>query len=160
MITKAVLPGMRDLGDGAIVQLSSMGGQISAAGFGAYCSSKWALEAMSAALAEEVAPFGIRVLIVEPGQFRTAFAGARMQRSAEIPAYAQTVGPTREFIDGMGGGTQPGDPRKAAEAIRSMLDSAETPLRLALGDDASTRSGRSTPSVPRTWTAGSRSAAR
>jgi len=134
-LTKAVLPGMRDLGDGAIVQLSSMGGQISAAGFGAYCSSKWALEAMSAALAEEVAPFGIRVLIVEPGQFRTEFAGARMQRSAEIPAYAQTVGPTREFIDGMGG-TQPGDPRKAAEAIRSMLDSAETPLRLALGDDA------------------------
>jgi hypothetical protein len=72
---------------------------------------------------------------VEPGQFRTEFGGARMHRSAELPAYAETVGPTRQFIDDMDG-TQPGDPHKAALAIRDALDSPDPPLRLALGDDA------------------------
>jgi NAD(P)-dependent dehydrogenase (short-subunit alcohol dehydrogenase family) len=134
-LTKAVLPGMRERGGGTIVSLSSMGGQLSTAGFGAYCSAKWALEAMSSALAEEVAGFGIRVLIVEPGQFRTEFGGSRMQRSPEIAAYAGTVGPTREFIDGMDG-QQAGDPRKGADAILSVIDAPDAPLRLALGDDA------------------------
>ena len=134
-LTQAVLPHMREQGGGAIVQISSMGGQLSTAGFGAYCSAKWALEAMSSALSEEVAPFGIRVLIVEPGQFRTEFGGSRMQRSPEIPAYAETVGPTREFVDDMDG-TQAGDPAKAAAAILKVLDSPEPPLRLALGNDA------------------------
>jgi hypothetical protein len=72
---------------------------------------------------------------VEPGQFRTEFGGARMHRSREIDAYAETVGPTRQFVDDMDG-TQPGDPRKAAAAIRDVLDSPEPPLRLALGGDA------------------------
>jgi NAD(P)-dependent dehydrogenase (short-subunit alcohol dehydrogenase family) len=134
-LTQAVLPQMREQGSGAIVQISSMGGQLSTAGFGAYCSAKWALEAMSSALSEEVAPFGIRVLIVEPGQFRTEFGGSRMQRSPEIPAYAETVGPTREFVDDMDG-TQEGDPAKAAAAILEVLDSPDPPLRLALGNDA------------------------
>jgi NAD(P)-dependent dehydrogenase (short-subunit alcohol dehydrogenase family) len=134
-LTQAVLPHMREQGSGAIVQISSMGGQLSTAGFGAYCSAKWALEAMSSALSEEVAPFGIRVLIVEPGQFRTEFGGSRMQRSPEIPAYAETVGPTREFVDDMDG-TQAGDPAKAAAAILKVLDSPDPPLRLALGNDA------------------------
>jgi NAD(P)-dependent dehydrogenase (short-subunit alcohol dehydrogenase family) len=90
---------------------------------------------MSSALSEEVGPLGIRVLIVEPGQFRTEFGGARMHRSREIDAYAETVGPTREFVDNMDG-TQAGDPHKAAAAILSVLDAPEPPLRLALGDDA------------------------
>jgi NAD(P)-dependent dehydrogenase (short-subunit alcohol dehydrogenase family) len=134
-LTQAVLPHMREQGSGAIVQISSMGGQLSTAGFGAYCSAKWALEAMSSALSEEVAPFGIRVLIVEPGQFRTEFGGSRMQRSREIAAYAETVGPTRDFVDDMDG-TQEGDPAKAAAAILEVLDSPDPPLRLALGNDA------------------------
>jgi NAD(P)-dependent dehydrogenase (short-subunit alcohol dehydrogenase family) len=134
-LTQAVLPHMREQGSGSIVQLSSMGGQLSTAGFGAYCSAKWALEAMSSALSEEVGPLGIHVLIVEPGQFRTEFGGARMHRSREIDAYAETVGPTREFIDNMDG-TQAGDPQKAAAAILSVLEAPEPPLRLALGDDS------------------------
>jgi NAD(P)-dependent dehydrogenase (short-subunit alcohol dehydrogenase family) len=134
-LTQAVLPHMREQGNGAIVSISSMGGQLSTAGFGAYCSAKWALEAISSALSEEVAPFGIRVLIVEPGQFRTEFGGSRMQRSPEIAAYAETVGPTRQFVDDMDG-TQEGDPAKAAAAILEVLDSDDPPLRLALGNDA------------------------
>ena len=88
-LTRAVLPVMRAQGAGAIVQMSSMGGQVTLPGFGAYCAAKFALEAMSESLAAEVAPFGIRVLIVEPGAFRTAFGGARMQRSRDIGVYAE-----------------------------------------------------------------------
>jgi NAD(P)-dependent dehydrogenase (short-subunit alcohol dehydrogenase family) len=134
-VTKAVLPHLRAQGSGAIVQISSMGGQLSMPGFGAYCAAKFALEGLSEALAAEVAPFGIRVLIVEPGAFRTEFGGRRMHRSRTIEAYAASTGPTRAAVDGMDG-TQPGDPRKAARAILEVLDSLEPPLRLALGNDA------------------------
>jgi NAD(P)-dependent dehydrogenase (short-subunit alcohol dehydrogenase family) len=112
-----------------------MGGQLSMPGFGAYCAAKFALEGLSEALAAEVAPFGVRVLIVEPGAFRTEFGGQRMHRSRIIEAYAVSTGPTRAAVDGMNG-TQPGDPRKAARAILEVLDSPEPPLRLALGNDA------------------------
>lgn len=134
-LTRAVLPEMRAQGAGAIVQMSSMGGQVAPPGFGAYCAAKFALEAISESLAAEVAPFGIRVLIIEPGAFRTAFGGAAMQRSRDIGVYADTVGPTRAAVDAMDG-AQPGDPAKAAAAILAALDSDATPLRLALGDDA------------------------
>jgi NAD(P)-dependent dehydrogenase (short-subunit alcohol dehydrogenase family) len=134
-LTQAVLPHMRTQGSGTVVQLSSMGGQVSPPGFGAYCSAKWALEAMSTSLAEEVGRLGIRVLIVEPGSFRTEFGGSRMQRSRTIDAYTETVGPNRDYIEGIDG-TQPGDPRKAAAAIVEVLDSPDPPLHLALGDDA------------------------
>ena len=134
-LTRAVLPLMRAQGHGAIVQLSSMGGQVAPPGFGAYCAAKFALEAISEALAAEVAPLGIRVLIVEPGAFRTAFGGGAMQRSRDIGVYAGTVGPTRAAVDAMDG-SQPGDPERAAAAILTALDSATAPLRLALGDDA------------------------
>jgi NAD(P)-dependent dehydrogenase (short-subunit alcohol dehydrogenase family) len=134
-MTKAVLPHLRAQGSGTIVQVSSMGGQLAMPGFGAYCAAKFALEGLSEALAAEVAPFGIRVLIVEPGAFRTGFGGPRMHRSRIIDAYQVSTGPTRAAIDGMDG-TQPGDPRKAARAILEVLSSPEPPLRLALGDDA------------------------
>lgn len=134
-VTKAVLPHLRAQGSGAIVQISSMGGQLSMPGFGAYCAAKFALEGLSEALAAEVRPFGIRVLIVEPGAFRTEFGGHRMHRSRVINAYAMTTGPTRAAVDAMDG-TQPGDPRKAARAILEVLDHPEPPLRLALGNDA------------------------
>jgi NAD(P)-dependent dehydrogenase (short-subunit alcohol dehydrogenase family) len=134
-VTKAVLPHMRAQGSGAIVQMSSQGGQFAPAGFGAYCAAKFALEGISEALADEVAPLGIRTLIVEPGSFRTGLLGATMQRSREIDAYADTVGRTRAFVD-QSDGTQQGDPRKAAAAILAALDAPEPPLRLALGGDA------------------------
>jgi NAD(P)-dependent dehydrogenase (short-subunit alcohol dehydrogenase family) len=134
-LTQAVLPHMRAQGSGAIVQMSSMGGQVTAPGFGAYCAAKFALEALSESLAAEVEPLGIRVLIVEPGAFRTEFGGARMHRSRTIDAYTETVGPTRASIDAMDG-MQPGDPDKAAEAILTTLAAQQPPLRLALGEDA------------------------
>ena len=134
-LTQAVLPVMRAQGNGTIVQISSMGGQVSAPGFGAYCSAKFALEAMTEALAVEIAPLGLRALIVEPGAFRTEFGGSRMHRSRELDVYAGTVGVTRSYIDGMDG-TQPGDPVKAAAAILTALDAPRPPLRLALGADA------------------------
>ncbi|GAA3515240.1 oxidoreductase [Actinocatenispora rupis] len=135
-LTRAVLPHMRRRGSGAIVQLTSMGGRFAFAGVGAYCATKFALEGLSEALAAEVAPHGIRVLIVEPGAFRTGFAGAaELQPSADSDAYRDTVGPVRTRLPG-GSGQEPGDPAKAAAAILTALDADEPPLRLPLGSDA------------------------
>ncbi|HTI08115.1 MAG TPA: oxidoreductase [Puia sp.] len=134
-VIKAILPQLREQRSGAIVNISSLGGQLSFAGFGAYSASKFALEGISEALAPELAPFGIKVLIVEPGQFRTELAGAAMKHMPEIGAYKDTVGKTREFAKTMGG-TQEGDPLKAAAAIEQALQSPTTPLRLQLGRDA------------------------
>jgi NAD(P)-dependent dehydrogenase (short-subunit alcohol dehydrogenase family) len=133
-LTRAVLPHMRSRRSGAVVQVSSMGGQMSFAGFSAYSATKFALEGMSEALADEVRPLGIKVLIVEPGAFRTSLFGSH-SASPPIPDYAVTVGRTREMVVS-GGGTQPGDPAKAAAAILTALDAPNTPLRLPLGDDA------------------------
>jgi NAD(P)-dependent dehydrogenase (short-subunit alcohol dehydrogenase family) len=133
-LIRAVLPHMRARRSGAIVQLSSMGGQLSFAGFSAYSATKFALEGLSEALAEEGRPLGIKVLIVEPGAFRTALF-SNVSASAQIDDYAATVGPTRQMIES-GNGTQPGDPAKAAAAILTALDADATPLRLPLGDDA------------------------
>ena len=134
-VTKAVLPHLRAQGSGTVVQISSMGGQLSPPGYGAYCAAKFALEGISEALAAEVAPLGVRVLIVEPGAFRTEFGGGRMHRSRTIDAYAVSTGGTREAVDNMDG-TQPGDPAKAAAAIVRAVGSDDAPLRLALGADA------------------------
>jgi NAD(P)-dependent dehydrogenase (short-subunit alcohol dehydrogenase family) len=133
-LTRAVLPHMRSRRSGAIVQISSMGGQMSFAGFAAYSATKFALEGMSEALADEVSPLGIRILIVEPGAFRTGLFGS-YSASTPIPDYADTVGNTRQMIE-TGADTQPGDPAKAAAAILTALDAPNTPLRLPLGDDA------------------------
>lgn len=134
-LTQAVLPVMRARGSGHVVQISSMGGQVSAPGFGAYCAAKFALEGVSDALAAEVAPHGIKVLIVEPGAFATSFGAGRSQVSPDSGHYSDTVGPQRKAVATMDG-SQPGDPAKAAAAILEALDSAAPPLRLALGADA------------------------
>jgi NAD(P)-dependent dehydrogenase (short-subunit alcohol dehydrogenase family) len=135
-LTQAVLPAMRERGGGTIVQISSMGGQLAPPGFGAYCAAKFALEAISESLAAEVGPLGIRVLIIEPGAFRTAFGASRMHRSRSvIDDYTPTVGSTRAAVDEMDG-TQPGDPRLAAAAILEVVNATSASLRLALGDDA------------------------
>jgi NAD(P)-dependent dehydrogenase (short-subunit alcohol dehydrogenase family) len=135
-LSKAVLPHMRERGGGAIVQMSSVGGQVTAAGFSAYCATKFALEGLTETLQEEVAPFGIQTLIVEPGAFRTGlFRPGAAYMSAEMDEYADTVGPTREYVrsDHL---KQPGDPAKAAAAILTALDADPPPLRLVLGADA------------------------
>jgi NAD(P)-dependent dehydrogenase (short-subunit alcohol dehydrogenase family) len=134
-LTRAVLPHMRRAGGGAVVQMSSVGGQTTAPGFSAYCATKFALEALTQTLAQEV-DFGVRFLIVEPGAFRTGlFNPGSAYTSAPMPQYAATVGPTREYLVS-GDGTQPGDPAKAARAILTALDAPEPPLRLVLGGDA------------------------
>ncbi|SOD29789.1 Short-chain dehydrogenase [Variovorax sp. YR752] len=134
-VTRAGLPVLRAQQSGAIVNISSLGGQLSFSGFSAYSASKFALEGASEALAQEVAPFGIKVLIVEPGQFRTQLAGSGMRHMPVIEAYQPVVGATREFAHTMHN-TQAGDPRKAAAAIEKALDAEHTPLRLQLGDDS------------------------
>jgi NAD(P)-dependent dehydrogenase (short-subunit alcohol dehydrogenase family) len=135
-LTRLVLPIMRAQGGGTIVQMSSVGGQTTAPGFGAYCATKFALEGLTETLRDEVAGFGIRTLIVEPGAFRTGlFRPGAAYESTEMPEYAGTVGPTRAYVRD-GHGEQPGDPVKAAEAIMTALDADEPPLRLVLGEDA------------------------
>lgn len=98
-LTRAVLPHMRARRSGAIVQLSSVGGQGSMPGFGAYSATKFALEGLSEALAAEVRPLGIRVLIVEPGAFRTSLFGNGSLSGDTITDYADTVGATRSFVE-------------------------------------------------------------
>jgi len=135
-LTRLVLPHMRAQGGGTIVQMSSVGGQVTAPGFGAYCATKFALEGLTETLRDEVAPFGIRTLIVEPGAFRTGlFRPEAAYESAEMPEYEETVGPTREYVRG-NHLQQPGDPAKAARAILTALDADDPPLRLVLGEDA------------------------
>ena len=133
-LTRAVLPHMRSRRSGAIVQMSSVGGQLSFAGFAAYSATKFALEGMSEALADEVRPLGIKVLIVEPGAFRTELFG-NISASTPMSDYAGTVGKTRHMIE-TSAGSQPGDPAKAAAAVLTALGAPNTPLRLPLGDDA------------------------
>ena len=135
-LTRLVLPHMRRQGGGAIVQMSSVGGQTTAPGFGAYCATKFALEGLTETLRDEVTGFGIRTLIVEPGAFRTGlFRPGAAYESEAMSEYAEIVGPTRAYVRG-NDGLQPGDPVKAAQAILTALDADEPPLRLVLGADA------------------------
>lgn len=133
---KAVLPGMRARRSGAIVNISTIGVQIMPAGSGYYAASKAALEAMSGALRGELQPLGISVTVVEPGAFRTDFAGRSLtQSSTVIDDYADTAGKRRKEHD-TAHGTQPGDPAKAAKAIIAAVESDEPPAFLLLGNDA------------------------
>ncbi|MDL2404242.1 oxidoreductase [Rhizobium calliandrae] len=134
-VTRAALPHMRERGKGAIVNISSMGGQMSFAGVGAYSATKFALEGYSEALAQELAPFGIKVLIVEPGAFRTSLVSSAERFMPSHDAYRETLAGIRKAMLDMDG-TQAGDPLKAAAAIDIALASSNTPLRIQLGDDA------------------------
>jgi NAD(P)-dependent dehydrogenase (short-subunit alcohol dehydrogenase family) len=133
-LTRAALPHMRRQGSGWVVQMSSVGGQVTAPGFGAYCATKFALEGLTETLSQEV-EFA-RFLIVEPGAFRTdLFVRDAALFSESMAEYARTVGPTREYVR-TGSGSQPGDPAKAAEAIITAIAAEHPPLRLVLGGDA------------------------
>ncbi|GLS21433.1 short-chain dehydrogenase/reductase [Labrys miyagiensis] len=136
-VTQAVLPLLRRQGSGTIVNISSLGGQLSYGGYGAYSASKFALEGLSEALALELAPFGVKVMIVEPGAFRTGFAGNALRHMPVLPPYEEGLKPVRDFTTGMHE-TQPGDPLKAAAAIDMALRAEKTPLRLQLGEDSVT----------------------
>ncbi|NTJ11533.1 oxidoreductase [Rhizobium lusitanum] len=133
---KAVLPGMRDQRSGTILNISSIAGRLAAPGSGYYSATKFAVEGMSDALRKEVAPLGIRVTVVDPGAFRTDFAGRSLHQTGTIIAdYASTAGPRRKENDKTHG-TQPGDPEKAAHALIEVVQGSTLPSRLLLGSDA------------------------
>jgi NAD(P)-dependent dehydrogenase (short-subunit alcohol dehydrogenase family) len=133
---KAVLPGMRARRSGAIVNISSIGATVTPAGSGYYSAAKAAIEGMSGALRAELEPLGISVTVVEPGAFRTDFAGRSLTQSAAvIDDYAGTAGQRRKENDTMHG-NQAGDPDKAAAAIIEAVESSEPPAFLLLGPDA------------------------
>ncbi len=135
-MTRAVLPHMRAQRSGHIFNISSIAGVSGSAGLGAYSASKFAVEGMSEALAKEVAPLGIHVTIVEPGGFRTEWAGGSMQQATQlIDAYAQSSGRLRQIWSRFNG-RQAGDPARAASVLLKVANSAQPPLHLVLGSDA------------------------
>lgn len=133
---RTVLPSMRQQRSGHILNLSSVGGFVSFGATGIYCATKFALEALSEALAKEVAALGIKVTIIEPGAFRTDFNGRSLSAPEHlIEDYASVSGPFLQWLEEMDG-KQPGDPDKAAAAMIQVVKSDNPPLRLALGADA------------------------
>ena len=134
---KAVLPGMRARRSGTIVNLSSIGARLSPEGSGYYAAAKAAVEALTLSLRKELAPLGITAMVVEPGAFRTDFAGRSLTQSARpIADYARTAGRRRKEHDTVHG-TQSGDPAKAATALIDVVESGRAPYLLLLGNDAS-----------------------
>ncbi|MCU0324756.1 MAG: oxidoreductase [Spirosomaceae bacterium] len=132
-LTQSFLPFFRQQKSGHIIQISSHGGFKAFPGFGIYNASKFALEGFSEALAIEVAPLGIKLTIVEPGPFRTNFAGSSFKQASKIiKDYDQTAGAFRERMKQVNG-KQEGDPRKAARAIFNITKVDTPPLRLPLG---------------------------
>ena len=134
-VTRTILPYLRQQSSGHIIQITSIGGRSAFPGFSGYHAAKFAVEGLSEALALEVKPLGLKVTIVEPGGFRTDWAGASMAFAKPIEAYAPTIRFMREQLQ-LRNGNQPGDPRRAAQAILKLVDMPEAPLRLPLGNDA------------------------
>ncbi|MEV6182665.1 oxidoreductase [Streptomyces sp. NPDC052015] len=142
-VTRAVLPVMRRQRSGRVLNLSSIGGFESVAGFGVYCSTKFAVEGLSEAMRAELAPLGIQVTIVEPGYFRTDFLDATslLTEGRIISDYADTAGAVRQAVPGLNH-AQPGDPVKGATAILALADAANPPLRAQLGSDCASAMDR------------------
>ena len=135
-VTRAVLPHMRRARSGHILNISSVGGYQSGAGFGVYCSTKFAVEGLTEALAAELAPLGIKATVVEPGYFRTEFLEARSLSVSDtrIADYAETAGAVRERAAQISL-RQPGDPAKLAAALVELGGNPKAPLRMPFGSD-------------------------
>lgn len=135
-VTRAALPVLRAQRSGVFVQFSSIGGRVGGTpGMGAYQTAKFAVEGFSEVLANEVAPFGIKVVIVEPGAFRTDWQGSSMRMHPVGPDYEQSVGAIHRYRRETDG-TQPGDPARAATIIIDVVRDDDPPRRLLLGSDA------------------------
>lgn len=134
-MTKAAVPVMREQRAGRIIQFSSVGGRVGAMGRAAYSAAKWGVEGFSEVLAKETAPLGIKVTIIEPGGFRTDFAGASTKLNPGRREYDSTVGAAARFQRDFDG-KQPGDAAKAAAVVLQVAGMDEPPLRLLLGSDA------------------------
>jgi NAD(P)-dependent dehydrogenase (short-subunit alcohol dehydrogenase family) len=132
-VTRAALPVLRAQRSGHIIQISSIGGRVGSPGLAAYQSAKWAVEGFSEVLSKEVASLGIKVTIVEPGGFRTDWAGSSMSIHTPGPDYAASIAPLLEY---RASHRPVGDPGKAAQAILGIAGLDEPPLRLLLGSDA------------------------
>jgi len=135
IMTKAVLPYFRERRAGHIIQVTSIAGRIGPAGRAPYAAAKFGVEGFSESLLKEIGPLGIKVTIIEPGGFRTDFAGSSTQLSEGRPEYDSTVGAAVRFQRSYNG-RQPGDPAKAAAALLHVASLAEPPLRLLLGSDS------------------------
>ncbi|EKT4464695.1 SDR family NAD(P)-dependent oxidoreductase [Pseudomonas putida] len=139
-VTRAVLPHMRRQRSGHVINISSLGGYQAYMGWGVYGSTKFAVEGISEAMHQELAPLGIKVTVVEPGFFRTDFLDEQslVKTALELPDYAATVGVMRNHAEAANH-AQPGNPAKLAEALMVLASVANPPLRLALGSDAVAR---------------------
>lgn len=135
IMTKAAIPTMRERRRGHIVQFSSVGGRRGAPGRSAYSAAKWGVEGFSEVLAGEMALIGVRVTIVEPGGFRTDFAGSSTAIEPGRPEYDAIVGAAARMQHAYNG-NQPGDPRRGAKAVLDIVNAENPPLRLPLGKDA------------------------
>ena len=135
-VTRAVLPHMRRQRSGRILNISSVGGYQASVGWGIYCSTKFAVEGLSEALAQELAPLGIHVTAVEPGYFRTDFLDQTSLSTVPttIGDYHETSGAMRTFAAGVNH-QQPGDPQKLAAVLVAFADARNPPVRLPLGSD-------------------------
>jgi NAD(P)-dependent dehydrogenase (short-subunit alcohol dehydrogenase family) len=135
-MTRAVLAQMRERGSGSIVNISSVGGLVGGPGVSFYNATKFAVEGLSEALAHEVGPLGVKVLLVEPGPFRTDWAGRSANEAPNtIAAYSATAGKRRDDLRALSG-KQPADPARAATAIVAAVEAKDPPLRLLLGKPA------------------------
>ena len=135
-VTRAVLPHMRAARSGHVINLSSVGGYRSGAGFGVYCSTKFAVEGLSEALHAELEPQGIKVTVVEPGYFRTEFleGNSLVESPSSIADYDSTAGEVRKIAKVVTL-NQPGDPDKLAQVMITLFEAEKAPLRLPLGSD-------------------------
>ncbi|WP_223434605.1 MULTISPECIES: oxidoreductase [unclassified Pseudomonas] len=135
-VTRAVLPHMRAARSGHVINLSSVGGYRSGAGFGVYCSTKFAVEGLSEALHAELEPLGVKVTIVEPGYFRTEFleGNSLVESPSSIGDYDGTAGEVRKIAKAVTL-NQPGDPDKLAQVMITLVEAQKAPLRLPLGSD-------------------------
>jgi NAD(P)-dependent dehydrogenase (short-subunit alcohol dehydrogenase family) len=135
IMTKAVLPYFRERRAGHIIQITSIAGRVGPIGRAPYAAAKFGVEGFSESLSREIGPLGIKVTIVEPGGFRTDFAGSSAELCAGRPEYESTVGATVQFQRNYNG-KQPGDPAKAAAVLLHIASLPDPPLRLLLGSDS------------------------
>ncbi len=131
-ITQAALPFLRAQRNGHIIQVSSIGGITAFQNVGIYHASKWALEGLSQALAQEVAPFGVHVTLVEPGGFSTDWAGPSAKRATPLPDYEEVHAQAEKLRSSRT--AQPGDPKASATAILKVVDAENPPLRVFFGE--------------------------
>ncbi|MFD9882691.1 SDR family NAD(P)-dependent oxidoreductase [Streptomyces alboflavus] len=140
-VSRAALPVLRAQGSGRIIQVSSVGGRVGVPGLGAYQAAKWAVGGFSEVLAQEVAPLGIKVTVVEPGGMRTEWAGASMATPPVSAPYEAVVGGAVGMVRGAHG-QQPGDPARISQVLLDLAETDRPPLRLLLGKDAVAVAGR------------------